>query len=111
MSNFANQSRKNVQEQENVRQAIRMRVPILQDKFPTTGTPANRPLHSCTNGGSHSPKKRFMEGTDPQPTVLLVPAPIIPRHTLGMCLTTSHPNMGEFYDPSSVLSTTYTLYP
>src|SRR6266481_3687170 len=105
MSNFANQFRKNVQEQENVRQAIRMLVPIPQDKFPTTDTPANRPLHSCTDGGSQSPKKRFMEGTDPQPTVLLVPAPIIiPRHTLGMCLTTSYRNMGEFYDTWSVLS-------
>jgi hypothetical protein len=81
-----------------------MSEPVLQDDFPVTRTPANTPLHSCTSSSSHSPKKRLMEGTDPQPTLLLVPAPIIPRHTLGMCLTTSHRNMGEFYDTWSVLS-------
>jgi hypothetical protein len=54
LSNFENQFSKNAWE--NLLQVMRMLEPVLQDKFPTTGTPVNRPLHSCTGGCSHSPK-------------------------------------------------------
>jgi len=72
--------------------------PVLKDEFPTTSTPANTPVHFCTRQLLAFAKETTYGRNGPSTDQRLVPAPIIPRHTLGMCLTTSRRNMREFYD-------------